>query len=77
MVNVGDLRCVFSRVGKVIDLLEDYKLENFLERERIVVAGGKVIVEGRVNGGLNFFRVFGKLLFFVLNVFRVFSVGLK
>lgn len=37
----------------------DHKPEDEPERARIVKAGGKVTVDGRVNGGLNLSRAIG------------------
>jgi protein phosphatase 1G len=61
VANVGDSRCVLCRSGKAVDLSVDHKPEDAPERERIVAAGGKVTVDGRVNGGLNLSRALGNI----------------
>ncbi|XP_002737792.1 protein phosphatase 1G-like [Saccoglossus kowalevskii] len=57
--NAGDSRCIVSRSNKAIDLSIDHKPEDELERKRIEKAGGKVTMDGRVNGGLNMSRALG------------------
>ncbi|KAF7488466.1 Putative protein phosphatase [Sarcoptes scabiei] len=56
--NIGDSRCVISRNGKAIDLSQDHKPEDKIEKDRILNAGAEII-DGRVNGGLNLSRAFG------------------
>lgn len=58
--NAGDSRCVLASEGKAIDLSEDHKPENEIERNRIIKAGSE-IVEGRVDGNLNLSRSLGDL----------------
>ncbi|XP_066995659.2 probable protein phosphatase CG10417 [Anabrus simplex] len=59
VANAGDSRCVLSHKGKAVDMSVDHKPEDDEERERILNAGGKVTLDGRVNGGLNLSRAFG------------------
>jgi len=59
VANAGDSRCVVSRAGKAIDMSVDHKPEDDLERTRINKAGGRVTLDGRVNGGLNLSRALG------------------
>jgi len=49
-----------SREGKAIELSEDHKPDNELERKRVRDAGG-FITEGRINGNLNLSRAIGDL----------------
>ena len=58
VANAGDSRCVLNRGGSAIDLSIDHKPRLLKEKERILRAGG-VIVEGRINGGLNLTRSIG------------------
>lgn len=58
--NAGDSRCVLASEGKAIDLSEDHKPDNEIERNRIIKAGSE-IVEGRVDGNLNLSRSLGDL----------------
>jgi len=58
--NAGDSRCVLASEGKAIDLSEDHKPENEIEKARILKAGSE-IVEGRVDGNLNLSRSLGDL----------------
>lgn len=67
VANAGDSRCVLCREGKAVDLSFDHKPEDYPEQKRIESAGGKVTVDGRVNGGLNLSRAIG--LFTVQNYF--------
>lgn len=46
-------------LGVAIEMSFDHKPEDEPERARIVKAGGKVTVDGRVNGGLNLSRAIG------------------
>ncbi|VDO96130.1 unnamed protein product [Soboliphyme baturini] len=57
--NAGDSRCVLCRDGVAIQMSVDHKPEDETERQRIVNAGGKVTMDGRVNGGLNLSRALG------------------
>lgn len=59
VANAGDSRCVVCRDGQAIDMSIDHKPEDALELERIRKAGGKVTMDGRVNGGLNLSRAIG------------------
>ncbi|XP_077991842.1 protein phosphatase 1G-like [Glandiceps talaboti] len=59
VANAGDSRCIVSRGGKAVDMSIDHKPEDLPERERIENAGGKVTMDGRVNGGLNLSRAIG------------------
>lgn len=60
MANAGDSRCVVSEGGKAVDMSYDHKPEDELELARIKNAGGKVTMDGRVNGGLNLSRAIGR-----------------
>lgn len=59
VANAGDSRCVISERGKAVDMSYDHKPEDELELARIKNAGGKVTMDGRVNGGLNLSRAIG------------------
>lgn len=59
VANAGDSRCVVCRDGKALDMSVDHKPEDKVELDRIKNAGGKVTVDGRVNGGLNLSRAIG------------------
>ncbi|XP_062852008.1 protein phosphatase 1G [Trichomycterus rosablanca] len=59
VANAGDSRCVVSEKGKAVDMSYDHKPEDELELNRIKNAGGKVTMDGRVNGGLNLSRAIG------------------
>ncbi|XP_038672183.1 protein phosphatase 1G isoform X2 [Scyliorhinus canicula] len=59
VANAGDSRCVVSESGKAIDMSYDHKPEDEVELARIKNAGGKVTLDGRVNGGLNLSRAIG------------------
>ncbi|KAM4593165.1 protein phosphatase 1G [Odontesthes bonariensis] len=59
VANAGDSRCVVSERGKAVDMSYDHKPEDELELARIKNAGGKVTMDGRVNGGLNLSRAVG------------------
>ncbi|XP_030054450.1 LOW QUALITY PROTEIN: protein phosphatase 1G [Microcaecilia unicolor] len=59
VANAGDSRCVVSEGGKALDMSYDHKPEDELELARIKNAGGKVTMDGRVNGGLNLSRAIG------------------
>lgn len=58
--NAGDSRCVLASEGKAIDLSDDHKPDNEVERNRIIKAGSE-IVDGRVDGNLNLSRSLGDL----------------
>lgn len=60
VANAGDSRCVVSEAGKALDMSYDHKPEDEVELARIKNAGGKVTMDGRVNGGLNLSRAIGK-----------------
>ncbi|XP_053722725.1 protein phosphatase 1G isoform X1 [Synchiropus splendidus] len=59
VANAGDSRCVVSEKGKAVDMSYDHKPEDEVELTRIKNAGGKVTMDGRVNGGLNLSRAIG------------------
>lgn len=59
VANAGDSRCVLSRSGEVIEMSFDHKPEDEIEHTRINKAGGRVTMDGRVNGGLNLSRAIG------------------
>lgn len=59
MANAGDSRCVVCRDGKAVEMSFDHKPEDTEELERIRKAGGRVTMDGRVNGGLNLSRAIG------------------
>uniref|UniRef100_A0A1E1XBW1 protein-serine/threonine phosphatase n=1 Tax=Amblyomma aureolatum TaxID=187763 RepID=A0A1E1XBW1_9ACAR len=59
VANAGDSRCVVCRSGEARDMSLDHKPEDHEEYFRIVMAGGRVTKEGRVNGGLNLSRAIG------------------
>lgn len=48
--------------GKAVDMSYDHKPEDEVELARIKNAGGKVTMDGRVNGGLNLSRAIGRRL---------------
>lgn len=51
--------CTRVSVGKAVDMSYDHKPEDEVELARIKNAGGKVTMDGRVNGGLNLSRAIG------------------
>lgn len=59
VANAGDSRCVVCRDGKVVEMSFDHKPEDDIELARIRKAGGRVTMDGRVNGGLNLSRAIG------------------
>jgi len=59
VANAGDSRCIVCRNGKVVEMSFDHKPEDEPEFERIRKAGGRVTLDGRVNGGLNLSRAIG------------------
>ncbi|KAJ6642325.1 putative protein phosphatase [Pseudolycoriella hygida] len=59
VANAGDSRCVLCRGGKTIEMSLDHKPEDDEESTRITKAGGRVTMDGRVNGGLNLSRAIG------------------
>ncbi|XP_052842633.1 probable protein phosphatase CG10417 isoform X1 [Drosophila gunungcola] len=59
VANAGDSRCVISRNGRAIEMSLDHKPEDEEESSRIIKAGGRVTLDGRVNGGLNLSRALG------------------
>lgn len=59
VANAGDSRCVVCRDGKVVEMSFDHKPEDDIELARIRKAGGRVTLDGRVNGGLNLSRAIG------------------
>lgn len=52
-----------SPAGKAVDMSYDHKPEDEVELARIKNAGGKVTMDGRVNGGLNLSRAIGMFTF--------------
>lgn len=52
-------RSLCAAVGKAVDMSYDHKPEDEVELVRIKNAGGKVTMDGRVNGGLNLSRAIG------------------
>ncbi|KAG4076919.1 hypothetical protein HA402_015906 [Bradysia odoriphaga] len=59
VANAGDSRCVLCRNGKTVEMSFDHKPEDTEESQRIMKAGGRVTMDGRVNGGLNLSRAIG------------------
>lgn len=59
VANAGDSRCVVCRNGKALEMSFDHKPEDQIEFDRIQKAGGRVTLDGRVNGGLNLSRAIG------------------
>lgn len=59
VANAGDSRCIVCRGGKVVEMSFDHKPEDDIELNRIRKAGGRVTLDGRVNGGLNLSRAIG------------------
>ncbi|XP_061504830.1 protein phosphatase 1G [Anopheles gambiae] len=59
VANAGDSRCVVCRNGKALEMSFDHKPEDTVEYQRIEKAGGRVTLDGRVNGGLNLSRAIG------------------
>lgn len=60
VANAGDSRCVVGRNdGQAVEMSFDHKPEDDPERKRIEAAGGRVSMDGRVNGGLNLSRAIG------------------
>lgn len=59
VANAGDSRCVVCRSGKALEMSIDHKPEDQVEFDRIQKAGGRVTLDGRVNGGLNLSRAIG------------------
>lgn len=60
IANSGDSRSALCRAGKLVTLSEDHKPESEIEKNRIEKAGG-MIMNGRVNGGLNLTRAIGDI----------------
>lgn len=61
VANAGDSRCVLCRGAVAMDLSEDHKPFNEIERNRIESAGGFVSQVGRINNNLNLSRSIGDL----------------
>ena len=53
------VRAVLCRAGVAVELSEDHKPEDDVEKTRIEAAGGKVDDDGRIEGGLNLSRALG------------------
>lgn len=70
VANAGDSRCVVCRNGKAEDMSHDHKPEDDEERNRIIMAGGRVTMDGRVNGGLNLSRAIGDHAYKKVRTFR-------
>lgn len=83
VANAGDSRCVVCRNGAAVDMSLDHKPEDAEELERIQKAGGRVTMDGRVNGGLNLSRAIGdhayktvrKLIFTVISADQTLTFG--
>lgn len=75
VANAGDSRCVVSERGKAVDMSYDHKPEDELELARIKNAGGKVTMDGRVNGGLNLSRAVGETHYFTVILSLILPVG--
>ncbi|XP_043916334.1 protein phosphatase 1G [Protopterus annectens] len=58
VANAGDSRCVVAGGGKAVNMYA-HKPEDEMELNRTKNAGGKVTMDGRVNGGLNLSRAIG------------------
>uniref|UniRef100_A0A0N5C7D3 PPM-type phosphatase domain-containing protein n=1 Tax=Strongyloides papillosus TaxID=174720 RepID=A0A0N5C7D3_STREA len=58
LVNLGDSRAIFCKKDSEVIATEDHKPYNEKEKERIVKAGGNVMIS-RVNGALAVSRAFG------------------
>uniref|UniRef100_A0A0K0EL04 PPM-type phosphatase domain-containing protein n=1 Tax=Strongyloides stercoralis TaxID=6248 RepID=A0A0K0EL04_STRER len=58
LVNLGDSRAIFCKMYSDVIATEDHKPYNEKEKERIVKAGGNVMIS-RVNGALAVSRAFG------------------
>lgn len=77
VANAGDSRCVVCRDGKAMDMSFDHKPEDTEELERIRKAGGRVTMDGRVNGGLNLSRAIGDHAYKTVNTFVLSSLKKK
>lgn len=73
VANAGDSRCVVCRDGAALDMSIDHKPEDELEHNRITKAGGRVTMEGRVNGGLNLSRAIGDHAYKMVNSLKKIS----
>lgn len=73
VANAGDSRCVVCRNGKAIEMSLDHKPEDDEECARIVKAGGRVTLDGRVNGGLNLSRALGDHAYKMVSSLSLFS----
>lgn len=69
VANAGDSRCVVCRNGTAMDMSLDHKPEDTEELERIQKAGGRVTMDGRVNGGLNLSRAIGDHAYKMVNTY--------
>lgn len=74
VANAGDSRCVVCRNGSAMDMSLDHKPEDTEELERIEKAGGRVTMDGRVNGGLNLSRAIGDHAYKTVSVSIVHSI---
>lgn len=68
VANAGDSRCVVCRDGTALEMSLDHKPEDELEHKRITNAGGRVTLDGRVNGGLNLSRAIGDHAYKMVNL---------
>lgn len=71
VANAGDSRCVVCRNGSAMDMSLDHKPEDTEELERIEKAGGRVTMDGRVNGGLNLSRAIGDHAYKTVSIYHI------
>lgn len=69
VANAGDSRCVVCRNGEALEMSIDHKPEDADELKRIQNAGGRVTMDGRVNGGLNLSRAIGDHAYKMVKLF--------
>ena len=77
VANAGDSRCVLCRDGKALDMSVDHKPEDAIEKDRIEKAGGRITMDGRVNGGLNLSRAIGNFFYCILRFLLLHQLLLK
>lgn len=75
VANAGDSRCVVCRNGKAIDMSLDHKPEDEEESARIINAGGRVTLDGRVNGGLNLSRAIGDHAYKMVHILKIIKLN--